>query len=260
MKKYYLSALAALTLTTSAFALGTEDYVGSIGMTGAQFCPYGTVEANGQLLSIQQYAALASLYGTVYGGDGKTTFAVPDLRGRTPVGLGQRDGSSSAPIVTPGQKRGQESVTLSAANLPMHNHPFTPTTGNQNVTIPATTGSGTTLSGTVGVVAAQGNTGSDFTPVSGQTYQLAGANVNGGGSMVGPYSDTKPSASAKVSGVNVDASGMTPNIPAKTVTVTTVTGGTVGANSTPNTPVTTIPPQLGVKYCIVVNGIYPQRP
>lgn len=258
MKKHYMgAAVAALALSTSAFALGQESYTGSIGMTGAGFCPAGTVEANGQLLNIQQYAALASLYGITYGGDGRTTFGVPDLRGRTPVGYGQSAGTS---YVAFGKPRGQESVTLTAANLPAHIHPFTATTGSQNVTIPATTGSGTTLSGTVGVVAAQGNTGSDFTPVAGQTYQLAGASVNGTGAMVGPYSDTNPSASAKISGVNVDASGMTPNIPAKTVTIQTVTGGVVGANTTPNYPVVTVPPQLGIRYCIVYDGIYPPRP
>jgi len=261
MKLRYVSALSALIIASSTFALGTEDYIGSIGMTAAQYCPNGTLEANGQILSTNDgsYQALFSLIGCSFGGDCRTTFALPDMRGRTPVGYGQSPGLTNVQFAKP---RGQENMTLSANNLPAHTHSFAPTTGSQNITIPATTGTNTTLSGTVGVVPAQGNTGNDFTPEAGKTYQLAGASVNGGTTMVGPYSVTSlPNPSAYVSGVSVNASEMTPNIPAKTVAITTVTGGAVGANSTvQSTSIVTIPPQLGLRYCIVWNGIYPPRP
>ncbi len=261
MKRTYLSALAALCFASSAFACGAEPYYGDICVTANQFCPVGFVEAAGQLLPIAQNQALYSLIGTTYGGDAKTTFALPDLRGRTPVGIVYYSTSSLGPI-SPGQKRGQESVTLSSANLPAHTHSFVPTTGNQNVTIPATTGSGTTLSGKVGVVPDTANTAGDMTPSAGLTYQLAGTVASGSTTVTGPYTNASlPASSAYVSGVSVDASGMTPNIPAKTVTVQTVTGGAVGANSTvQSTNIATIPPQLGLRYCIATsNAFYPSR-
>lgn len=74
----------ALCAVPSASALGTDDYVGSIGMTAAPFCPRGTIEPTGQVLEIRQNTALFSLLGTTYGGDGKSTFALPDLRDATP--------------------------------------------------------------------------------------------------------------------------------------------------------------------------------
>ncbi|MBI4867367.1 MAG: phage tail protein [Candidatus Wallbacteria bacterium] len=79
----------------------------------------GWVPCNGQLLQIQQYQALAALLGTIYGGDGKTTFGVPDLRDRAPMGSGQ------GPILTPrkvGQNGGEASVSLTMAQFPSHNH------------------------------------------------------------------------------------------------------------------------------------------
>lgn len=74
----------ALSATPSASALGVEDYVGSIGLTAATFCPKGTIEPEGQILQIPQYQTLFALFGTTYGGDGTRTFALPDLRESTP--------------------------------------------------------------------------------------------------------------------------------------------------------------------------------
>lgn len=71
-----------------------EPFLGQIMITGSNFCPRGWVEANGQLVSISSNSALFSLYGTTYGGDGRTTFGLPDLRGRVPVHKGQGPGLS----------------------------------------------------------------------------------------------------------------------------------------------------------------------
>ena len=68
---------------------GTDAYIGEVMLAGFTFCPRGTAEANGQLLAISQNSALFSLYGTTYGGDGRTTFALPDLRGRAPIHTGE---------------------------------------------------------------------------------------------------------------------------------------------------------------------------
>jgi len=265
MKRTYLSALAALTFASSAFACGSEPYLGDICVTANAYCPVGYVEANGQLLQVSQYQALYSLFGTTYGGTPNVNFNLPDLRGRTPVGIGtgiKTDNSGYLSTIQLGQKRGQEGVTLTASNLPAHIHPFTPMTGNQNVTIPATAGSGTTLSGTVGVVPDTANTAGDMKPSAGTTYQLAGTTASGSTTVTGPYTNAAlPATPAKISGVSVDASGMTPAIPAKTVAIMTVTGGAVGANTTPNAPVATVPPQLGLRYCIAIsNALYPPRP
>ncbi|KPM25384.1 tail fiber protein [Citromicrobium bathyomarinum] len=94
MKIRILTTLAAAigTVATSAPVQAAESpYLGEIIMVGYPFCPYGWAEANGQLLSISQNTALFSLYGTTYGGDGRTTFALPDLRGRAPIHVGDRN-------------------------------------------------------------------------------------------------------------------------------------------------------------------------
>lgn len=94
MKIRILTTLAAAigTVATSAPVQAAESpYIGEIIIVGYTFCPSGWAEANGQLLSISQNTALFSLYGTTYGGDGRTTFALPDLRGRAPIHVGDRN-------------------------------------------------------------------------------------------------------------------------------------------------------------------------
>lgn len=94
MKIRILTTLAAAigTVATGAPVQAAESpYIGEIIMVGYTFCPRGWAEANGQLLSISQNTALFSLYGTTYGGDGRTTFALPDLRGRAPIHVGDRN-------------------------------------------------------------------------------------------------------------------------------------------------------------------------
>lgn len=251
---------AALSMGQGLFACDADSpYIGSLCVTAATFCPAnGYVAAEGQLLQIQQNNALFSLLGIQYGGDGKTTFALPDMRGRTPVGAGQGVGLSNIPQ---GQKRGQESIALISANLPAHTHPFTATKGDQNITIPATVAQNTDLNGSIGVMTTYGDTGNNFTPVAASTYNLAGVKGAGTLSVQGPYSKGPlPTNPAYVSGVTVDASAMTPGMPAKIVSINTVTGGAVGANAGGGTPVATVPPQLGLKWCIATQGIFPMRP
>lgn len=84
--------IASSLSIASPAAAGTDAYLGEIIMGGWNFCPRGTIKADGQLLPISQNSALFSLYGTNYGGDGRTTFAMPDLRGRTPINAGQGPG------------------------------------------------------------------------------------------------------------------------------------------------------------------------
>lgn len=97
----------------------SDPFIGEIKMFAGTFAPRSWALCDGQLLSIPQYDALFSLLGTIYGGDGRTTFGLPDLRGRIPLHQGTGPGLTPRPI---GQKSGQENVTLSVAQLPPHGH------------------------------------------------------------------------------------------------------------------------------------------
>jgi microcystin-dependent protein len=96
-----------------------EAYLGEIFMGGWNFNPKGFQFCNGQLLPISQNSALFSLLGTNYGGDGQTTFALPDLRGRVPIHWGQGLGLSQYVI---GEQMGAENITLTQSQMPAHNH------------------------------------------------------------------------------------------------------------------------------------------
>jgi microcystin-dependent protein len=98
----------------------SEPFIGEIRMFGFGFAPQGWALCNGQLLPINQNQALFSLLGTTYGGDGRATFALPDMRSRVPVCQGQGPGLSS---YAEGQAGGAETVTLAAAQMPGHTHP-----------------------------------------------------------------------------------------------------------------------------------------
>ncbi|HEX8700013.1 MAG TPA: tail fiber protein [Myxococcaceae bacterium] len=99
----------------------SEPYIGQIIMFAGDFAPRGWAFCDGSLLSIAQNTALFSILGTTYGGDGRTTFALPDLRGRVPVQPGQGPGLSRYEL---GQSAGAENVTLLITNIPAHNHPL----------------------------------------------------------------------------------------------------------------------------------------
>jgi microcystin-dependent protein len=96
-----------------------EGVISEIRIWAANFAPQNWMFCQGQLLPIAQYTALFSLLGTNYGGNGTSNFALPDLRGRVPVGAGQAPGLSNRNL---GQTGGNEAVTLNITNLPAHNH------------------------------------------------------------------------------------------------------------------------------------------
>jgi microcystin-dependent protein len=106
-----------------------EPTLATIKMFGGNFAPRSWALCNGQILAIAQNQALFSLLGTTYGGDGRTTFALPDLRGRTPIHEGTGPGLSPRPL---GQRSGTETNTLVSANLPPHNHIATGTVKAKN--------------------------------------------------------------------------------------------------------------------------------
>ncbi|KTE41432.1 hypothetical protein ATE62_06010 [Sphingopyxis sp. HIX] len=118
---YYLSAAAVLLggLGLSGTAHAQFTYLGEIMKFGGNFCPRGSAEANGQLLSIANNSALYALYGTTYGGDGVTTFALPNMAGRYSMHLGQGPGLSAR---TQGETGGTETTTLTENQMPRHEH------------------------------------------------------------------------------------------------------------------------------------------
>ena len=103
-----VTAMVASLLTVSAPAQAREPFIGEIMQFGGTFCPRGWAEADGRLLSTSNYSALFSLLGTNFGGDGRRTFGLPDLRGRVAVGVGRGPGLSEYRV---GQKGGVERST-----------------------------------------------------------------------------------------------------------------------------------------------------
>ncbi len=99
----------------------SEPFVGEIRMFAGNFAPRGWAFCDGQLLAVSQNDALFSLLGTIYGGDGRTTFGLPDLRGRIPIHAGSGPGLNPRRL---GAKDGVEKVTVATSQLPSHTHPL----------------------------------------------------------------------------------------------------------------------------------------
>jgi len=96
----------------------SDPYIGEIRMVGFNYAPQGWAFCNGQTLAISQYDALFNLIGTTYGGDGQTTFNLPNLQGRIPF----HQGSSAQGTMVLGQQSGSETVTLTTGQIPAHSH------------------------------------------------------------------------------------------------------------------------------------------
>lgn len=111
----------------------SEPFIGEINMFAGNFAPRGWHFCDGSLLQISEYTALFSILGTMYGGDGRINFGLPDLRGRVPLGFGQGPGLSK---YNQGQKSGAESVTLNANQTAPHNHSLMASTARSNETSP----------------------------------------------------------------------------------------------------------------------------
>lgn len=123
MRAGRLLATTSLALSCAALmpqaAAAQDNFIGQVVPFATNFCPRGFAESNGQLLNISSNTALFSLFGTTYGGNGQTTFALPDMRGRDPINMGQGPG---LPNYTIGERSGSESVTLLTTQIPVHSH------------------------------------------------------------------------------------------------------------------------------------------
>ncbi len=212
-------------LSNNSLQAQQEGFLGEVKMFAGNFVPRGWALCQGQLMSIAQNQALFAVIGTIYGGDGRTTFALPDYRGRIPRGTGNGPGLQSAVI---GQKGGVEFKTLSLLEMPIHNHNAvftsagaTPT--NINISIPA--------------VADEGNE-AEPSPNANLAVGVADGNETNMYSTANPDTSLKPFTASAL----INASG--------TVTV----GQTGGSQSFDNRqPFTTI------NYIICVSGVFPSR-
>ena len=145
-RKMQMLAGGALALIASAGATaqGGEQYIGDIITVGFTFCPREFAEANGALLSIAQNTTLFSVIGCQYGGDCRTTFALPNLAGRTPVHFGQGPGLPMIPLA---QMGGSETVTMTPDMMPQHTHTVRASTAAPMTTTPNGTTFGSFSSG-----------------------------------------------------------------------------------------------------------------
>jgi microcystin-dependent protein len=176
----------------------SQPFLGMLMLVPYTFAPRGWAFCQGQILSIAQNTALFSLLGTTFGGNGQTTFALPDLRGRVPNGAGQGSGLSN---YTLGEVAGSENLTLLIANLPFHAHAASP--ANLKATLHAVNTPGNKQSAVGNVMAKEASgvtaTYSDAAPPVGQSYPLkmsddavtmAGTTDGAGGNQ--PFSILQP--------------------------------------------------------------------
>jgi microcystin-dependent protein len=168
------AALALAVVAPSVQAQASDMYLGQLMLMGNNFCPKGWLPAKGQILSIAQNTALFSLLGTTYGGNGQTTFALPNLSSRVPVGEGQGPGLSN---ITLGEMAGTETVTLQQNQMPMHVHSTSTATSTQPAT-DASPGAGKVLaqsmnSGVYVAVSADSSVGTTNSGISGGSQPFA---------------------------------------------------------------------------------------
>ncbi|WP_395787673.1 phage tail protein [Aquimonas sp.] len=149
----------------------STPYIGEIRMFGfgTRGAPNGWQACDGSLLAISEYDALFALIGTTYGGDGQTTFAVPDLRGRLPIHQGTGPGLSTYVI---GQRAGTETVTVLPTQMPAHTHILAVTSGAASALTPTPSSLPGTVSGDT--FYASDITGATALPMSAQSTSAAG--------------------------------------------------------------------------------------
>lgn len=223
----------------------SDPFLGEIRLVGFNYAPDGWALCQGQIMQTNQNQALYSLLGTTFGGSAPSTFGLPDLRGRTPVGVGT--GGGLTPI-TWGQKGGNETVSLSQSQLPVHNH--TATFAGQ--TSPVSGNATTTVTGDVATTTAAAM----VAPTTGATTYLSATTAKVGLNPVafnGLYTGTAPDATkATLGGLHATTTlGTMSVLPQGAVSV-----GQAGASAA----VGLRNPFLGLNFMISVMGLYPVRP
>jgi microcystin-dependent protein len=197
------------------------------------FAPRQYALAQGQILAINSNQALFSLLGTTYGGDGRTSFALPDMRGRVAISAGQSPGLSSYSL---GQRGGQEAVTLTVQELPSHGH-------SASTTVTATLDNGAMNAGSSIVLKGIDQTGSSSIP-TGNSLAIINARRSG------YYSNVPPSVVMASETVSIDVA--VANTAAENVITTINNNG--GSQAHENRM-----PYIAMNWIIALQGIFPSR-
>jgi microcystin-dependent protein len=217
-----------------------DPILGEIKLFAGSFAPQGWFTCEGQTLSISQYTALFSLLGTTYGGDGTSTFKLPDLRGSFPTQCNHLGGSHPGGNYTYGQVGGQQSYTITAINMPPHTHSIVK-------------GAGTNLTGTISVsttlMANNSTTNASASPASGN---VLGQATDSAGSGATPAIYNNQTANIPLGGVSSTVNSSTLNFDPTGLTLTPWGSGP--------SPIPTVPPFVAMQYIIAWQGIYPTRP
>jgi microcystin-dependent protein len=202
----------------------SDPFIGEIRMVAFNYAPEGWALCAGQTIAVTQNQALFALLGTFYGGNGVSNFQLPNLQGRSPVGVGQGLGLSTINI---GETGGTETAALTIANMPQHTHTATVVGGGASgpIAIPATT------STAAGTQASAPSANTVPGPVSVTNHQ---------GLL---YSSATPDTTLKP--FNVSLAGNPPSI------TNSLTGS--------NVPVALRNPYLGINFCIALVGVFPPR-
>lgn len=231
MQNLLASSLIASVSLWAPHASASEPFIGQIMMFAGNFAPAGWAQCDGQLLAINQNAAMFSILGTMFGGDGETTFGLPDLRGRSPVHQGSGPG---LPTATMGQKGGATSFSLNTNNLPNHSH-----------------------SATASI------TSTAVSTLSGLSATLYGANVSGdkhlpGGNALASKSRTNIYSSDDVPNVAMHTDSIEINGGTVNTTVTSTSSVSIG-NTGGNQAVSHRSPYQVVNFIIALDGFYPSQ-
>lgn len=203
-----------------------EGYIAEIRLFAAPFAPRNWQYCAGQLLAVNTNMALFSLLGTTFGGNGSTTFGLPDMRGRVAVGTGTGTAGNSVVL---GQMSGANTTQLLMSNLPPHSH---------TVTAPATVPVSGTMSARMNV---NNTSADDSTPVN----NFLGPEQGGNG-----FYDSAPTAGATLAADAITVTSSTLGANLSSVTINTAGG---------SYPVTNQMPYLGMNYIICQFGIFPSR-
>lgn len=226
-----------------------EMYLGQLLPFAGNYVISGTAAANGDLVPIQQNSALFAVVGINYGGDGRNTFGLPDLRCRVPVGFGTSPSVGST--INIGASAGVSNVTLTAAQMPIHNHPAA-TSGlavNTSGLSVNTSGLGVNTSGLTATLKAAGSSGDSQDPAGSPLGQFPNGFVDGGTATV-------PMAASSIQlGGSASITG-TASLSGTAGVSGTVTVGAAGGSL----PVPILNPYVAINWLVVMQGLFPTRP
>ena len=228
----FAASITFLTMAPNSATAGSDPFIGEISYVGFNFAPRGWAKCDGQLLPISQNQTLFSLLGNTYGGDGRTSFGLPDMRGRVPIHQGNSPGGSN---FTMGQNGGVEATTLTVNQMPAHNHAATAASTSTSIVAAGATAT-STLKAANADVSEKNAAGNSL------------ANATGLGKA---YSASAPDVSMHTGSIETSLGG---------INITTTTDTTVTVENTGGSQSFSIMQPFTTVNCIIaLEGIYPSR-